>query len=129
MPLNWNPPSKVTPSTAVHEWSAGHATIVHNGAKLRNGGEILARPWTVRARNEINLVDEYVKAYRRTEDLGESLKQTAIIYDRKMAELINQIVWGWPNVTKRKSGEIARSPRDIVDTKELADSQSLRFEQ
>lgn len=129
MPLKWNPPSRVSPSTAVFEWSAEHATIAHNGAKFRTGGGVLARRWTERARNEVSLVDEYVKAYRRTEDLGESLKQTAIIYDRKMAELINQKVWGWPNVTKRKSGEIARSPRDIVDTKELANSQSLRFEQ
>lgn len=128
MPLKWTAPQRVAPSTAVFEWSAEYAAVVHNGATLRNGGKIPARPWTVRARQELDLVDQYVQAYKRTKDLGVSLRQTAIAYDRKMAELINQKVWDWPNTTRRRSGEIAKSPRDIVDTKALANSQSLRFE-
>lgn len=118
----------MTPSTAVYEWPVDYAAVVHNGATLRNGGKIPARPWTVRARQELDLVDEYVQAYRRTDNLGESLRQTAISYDRKMAELINTKVWDWPNETRRRNGETAKSPRDIVDTKALAGSQTLRFE-
>jgi len=128
VPLKWNAPQRVNPSTAVYEWSVDYAAVVHNGATLRNGGKIPARPWTVRARQEMDLVDEYVQAYRRTDDLGESLRQTAIAYDRKMAELINTKVWDWPNETRRRNGETAKSPRDIVDTKALAGSQTLRFE-
>ena len=32
---------------------------------------------------------------------------------------IQDVKWTWPNETVRKSGEIARSPRSVVDTGEL----------
>jgi hypothetical protein len=34
----------------------------------------------------------------------------------------------WPRKTKRKSGEIVKSPRDIVDTGLLMESQSVELE-
>lgn len=39
---------------------------------------------------------------------------------------ISQPLWNWPRETLRKSGEVVRSPRSIVDTGELLRSYSRR---
>lgn len=42
------------------EWTADHATIVHDGATLRNGTELAARPWTKLAAQRFN-ASEFMK--------------------------------------------------------------------
>ena len=126
--LRWNPP-KLTTSTAVYEWGVDYAAANHNGATLRNGGTITARPWTEYAREEIvDLLEAFSDAYKSTDDLTQSLRITADKYDRAMKVSIRAKIWNWPNVTRRRNGQTVSSPRDIVDTGELLRSQSMRFE-
>lgn len=44
-------------SNAKFEWNADHAVIVHDGATLRNGTELPARPWTKLAAERFNASD------------------------------------------------------------------------
>jgi P2-related tail formation protein len=39
------------------EWTAPHAAIVHDGATLKSGGEIQARPWTKLAHQRFNATE------------------------------------------------------------------------
>lgn len=126
--LRWNPP-KLTASTAVYEWGVPYAAANHNGAKLRNGGTITPRPWTEYAREEIiDLPDAFVDAFRSTDDLNQSFKITADKYNRAMKVSIRGKFWNWPNTTRRRNGTTVTSPRDIVDTSDLLNSQTMRFE-
>ena len=126
--LSWNPPNLPSNKTAVYTWTADYAPIVHEGARVRGGGEIPARPWTRQARENLDLLKEFADQYKGTENIDQAFRGTAIAYNRQMQVEISSKVWDWPGKTKRKNGEIAGSPRDIVDTGELRNSQSLRFE-
>lgn len=44
--------------------------------------------------------------------------------DSAMTEAIESKIYGWDNSTMRSNGDIVTSPRDIVDTGALRDSQS-----
>lgn len=51
-------------------------------------------------------------------------------FDQMVSEFATEITfqiddpkWNWPRETRRKNGEIVTSPRDIVDTQELKNSQ------
>ena len=46
--------------------------------------------------------------------------------DRQFTKEIQAVQWSWPGPTIRKSGRIATSPRDIVDTGDLMRSQQNR---
>lgn len=127
--LRWNPPRPIAQSTAVYEWGVPYAAIVHNGGTLRNGGDIPERPWTEYAReNLIDIEADFANGFRRSGNLAQAFQGTAIAYNRAMQQSISQKVWSWPGPTRRRNGETATSPRDIRDTGELRDSQSLRFE-
>lgn len=58
--------------------------------------------------------------------------KTQRIFDRHVATLskefrvtFNSEIFDWPRMTLRSTGEIAGSPRNIVDTGRLRDSQTL----
>lgn len=50
-------------------------------------------------------------------------KDTVNAYAENCQAAIESDVWEWDGTTLRKNGEIASSPRDIVDLGELRDSQ------
>jgi hypothetical protein len=47
------------------EWTADHSTIVHDGATLRNGTELAARPWTKLAAERFNASEFMQKKLNR----------------------------------------------------------------
>ena len=132
--LNWNPPKLPRNKTAVYTWAprnesgGGYAAAVHNGARLRNGGEIPARPWTDYALEQTDLPEVYADNFKRTEDHGQAFRATAEDYNTENRKAIEARVWSWPNVTRRRNKTTVSTPRDIVDLGNLRNSQKLEFE-
>ena len=52
---------------AEHIWDAPHALPVHEGATMRNGTELPARPWTLKPVSEANAVFERLARRRLAE--------------------------------------------------------------
>jgi hypothetical protein len=42
-------------------------------------------------------------------------------------QLIESPIFDWPNTTRRRNGQVVRSPRDIVDRGDFRDSQRLEY--
>jgi hypothetical protein len=57
-----------------------------------------------------------------------SFQDTVKELKEPLEESITSTIWEWPRETKRQSGEIVFTPRNIVDTGQLKDSQQLFFE-
>jgi hypothetical protein len=125
MTLTWNPPTLPAQKVAVHENTAAHATPVHEGARLNNGGVIEPRPWMTQAYlgGLYDPVAEFAKQYRRTNSLATAFQATALGGQREMFTLLRADVWSWPNETRRRNGEVVGSPRNIIDRGELYDNQ------
>lgn len=60
-----------------------------------------------------------------------SITETFVNYSYSLGfefqESIESDVWFWPSTTIRSTGEVVDSPRNIVDTGSLRDSQSIEF--
>lgn len=131
--LKWNNPlqpqgrARFDIPDAVYSWSASHAAIAHEGATLRNGTVIPARPWTELATKEYDHPHQFVYHYRQLGSLAKAFERTAEEFGGVCQDAITSRVWQWDGTTVRKSGEIAGSPRNIVDTGELKDSYKLEF--
>jgi hypothetical protein len=54
-----------------------------------------------------------------------AVDSVASVVDREMKSAIRAKVWNWPRPTRRKSGRIVGSPRDIVDQGALLNSQRM----
>ncbi len=114
--------------TARFSWTTEYAAAMHFGVTLKNGTEIPGRPWITEALKEVDVVAVYAAAYRRTLDADEALKETALVLNAKFTELISSNRWSYPRATKRSSGEVAGTMRNIVDLGGLRASQQLTFE-
>ncbi|MEP0873615.1 hypothetical protein NDA01_28045 [Trichocoleus desertorum AS-A10] len=57
------------------------------------------------------------------EAIAESFEATVDAYAEQCQVEITSDKWDWPRTTHRQNGEIVNSPRSIVDTGELRDSQ------
>ncbi|MBW4422487.1 MAG: hypothetical protein KME13_25295 [Myxacorys californica WJT36-NPBG1] len=55
--------------------------------------------------------------------IDKAFKETVEAYGDECQEAIESPIWKWDGYTLRKNGEFVGSPRDIVDTGELRDSQ------
>lgn len=60
------------------------------------------------------------KIHQRIED---ALDITAEVANTAFKDAIEQPLYEWPRTTVRKSGEVVSTPRNIVDTGDLRDSQ------
>jgi len=123
---NWNPP-KLSVNTAIYEWDVDYAADVHEGV-FTDKNSNPARPWTDDAIGRTNLEQEFRQAYVASEDLDESFQELAQILFNEFHVSMESEIWDWPRQTKRRSGEIVDSPRNIVDLGDLYDSQTLSFE-
>ena len=125
---NWNPP-QLSIHTARYEWDVDYATKVHEGDISRSGNIYPARPWTDDAIGRIDIEREFREAWIDTEDLGEMFQEVGTILFNEFRISMADGQWNWPNDTWRKSGEfIPAGPRNIPDTYELWNSQTLEFE-
>lgn len=57
-----------------------------------------------------------------------ALKKTATEVAQNATAAIETDRWKWDNTTVRSDGSVVGTPRDIVDTGELRDSQEVRIE-
>lgn len=52
------------------------------------------------------------------------MKNTMRQFGQECRKQMSEDVWAWPNITKRRNGSIVGTPRDVIDTGELLDSQT-----
>lgn len=61
---------------------------------------------------------------RKVNQINAAFAATVYQYGAECRNQIESPVWDWPRGTQRANGEFVTSPRDIVDTGELRDSQT-----
>jgi hypothetical protein len=59
-------------------------------------------------------------------ELGQAFRNTTKELDKGYRDLFNKPFWNWNGTTKRSSGRTVGSPRNVVDTGELRDSQDFQ---
>jgi hypothetical protein len=123
--VNWNKINIPRKQTATLTWSADHAALVHEGATLKNGTELPARPWVDETVQQFNAPESYADSFQKSEDFAQAFTEMAEGFGEKAQEIIETQMWEWPRETVRQNGTVAGSPRDIVDTGELRDSYSI----
>jgi hypothetical protein len=124
---NWNPP-ELSFHTARYEWDVDYATKVHEGDISKSGNIYPARPWTDDALSRIDVEREFREAWIDNEDLDDTFRDFAQLMFNEFHVSMADEKWNWPTITQRKNGEAVGSPRSIIDTQELYNSQSLEFE-
>lgn len=124
---NWNPP-QLSIHTARYEWDVDYATKVHEGDISRSGNIYPARPWTDDAIGRIDIEREFREAWIDNEDLDDTFRDFAQLMFNEFHVSMASDIWNWPGGTFRKSGEYVTSPRNVIDTQELYNSQTLEFE-
>ncbi|MBD3882163.1 hypothetical protein IFO70_10370 [Phormidium tenue FACHB-886] len=131
MELSWNPP-KISKTKATYTWGnaeVDYAAVAHEGGVARaDGTETPARPWTEAAIEETDLAEAMQENYQRTGDIGEAFDDTAHYLAGQFEFMIRDERWAWDRPTKRSNGTTAGSPRSIVDSGKLAESQDLQVE-
>ncbi|XHX80949.1 MAG: hypothetical protein RBJ76_13755 [Stenomitos frigidus ULC029] len=115
-------------TTAVFSWNVNYAAAVHNGARLKSGGTLKARPWVTVALREFDFQGTFAKLLiEYGGDSDRAFRETCELLGVKFRTLITSAVWQWGGLTRRKDGTTAGTTRDIVDTGRLRDSQHLDF--
>ena len=133
MTLTWTPPSLPRQKTAIHENTAVYATAIHEGARLRNGGSIQARPWMLSAYQgpygDFDAIEEFTRTYRLSGSLATAFQSTAIGANNTMKGLIRFRGWPYDASTLRKNRQlIGPGTRDILDLGGLLKNQQpVRF--
>lgn len=122
--LTWNPP-EITYTKATYRWDADHAARSWFGFKRQDGTTAPARPWTDHAIAGTNIPADMKRNFNG--DIGAAFAQTAHQLGDKFKDSIQDPIWDWDRTTKRKSGQVVTTPRDIVDTGELLRSQSMEL--
>ena len=117
---NWNPPTLIN-KTATLEWTAGHASIVHEGAE-GPGNSYPARPWTDVALTELDFEKEFTDNLNDF-DLDRAFYLVVAEFIRLCKEAMTSEIWYWYNATQRKNGQLVLpGKRDIYDMGELFNS-------
>ncbi len=124
--LSWNPP-KITTKKVVFEWTANHASIVHNGSFGSDNVRIFPRPFVTRTAAKTDVPDLFENNFLRTQDFNAAFRDTAGDLAELFTDAIESKTWYYPTKTYRSNGSVATSPRDILDTKELRDSLIVAF--
>ena len=134
MSLKWTPPRLPTKKIAVHENTDPYAAAVHEGARLKIGGTIQARPWMMSAYQGpyggYDAIGQFMSAYRQSSSISKAFRSTASRANNIMRQLIKFNGWPYNATTKRKNGQIVGPPtRNIFDKGGLARAQQpVRYE-
>lgn len=120
-------PSQSADQTALYSWNVRYAAVRHNGATLKNGTVMPAAPWTERAVEAFSIEDTFAALLDRGETLEGAFKKTAALLGAEFTKAISSQLYSWPRDTVRATGELAGSPRNIVDRGGLRASQKLEF--
>jgi len=125
--LTWNPPA-ISTTKATFIWDVDYAADVHEGETRTDGTRRPARRWTDAAIAESNLPEMMLSHFEETKDIGEAFKGMATDLGDRFTKMIEDERWDWDRTTRRSDGTVVTSPRDIVDTGALRDSQRLEFD-
>lgn len=126
--VKWNFP-ELPRQKAVYRWTAEHASLVHEGYQRQDGTQAPARPWTQIALQNADIAAIFeVEFVRASGNMLRAWIATAERLDGEFRAAIEVEVYEWDRETVRSDGSVVSSPRDIVDTSELRDSQELTFE-
>lgn len=115
--LTWNPPI-VPERTATYHWAEPHAAIVHEHP-------ITPRRWTDHAIAELQPAERLAEHYQQTGSVVSAFEAMAHDLNQGFRDAIESPIWDWPRATIRSDGSVVTSPRDILDTGALRDSQSF----
>ena len=121
MKLTWNNKAFQKPKTVTYVWRTEYAADVHSDP-------LTGRPWVYRTvqqytdvvslmQNRLNSTGNVTRAF---EDTGHDLS-------RSFTRVMSLPVFYYPGITQRTNGEVVGSPRNIIDTKELIESQYYFF--
>ena len=69
-----------------------------------------------------NMVKIKINRKELDKALGETWGKTEKEFAAAMTDQFNRVKWQWQGTTLRRNGELATSPRNIVDTANLRDS-------
>ena len=120
--LNWND-CTIEPQSALFGWATDKAVSVHEGQLLENGRFLPARRWTDVGLFECDPKESFIEHFE--DSPVEAFRQMANELNDAFTSAIESPLYSWPNATLRSNGVLATSPRNIVDTGELQNSQYL----
>ena len=123
---NWNPPN-LDGTRAVFSWNVWYAIFVHEGTTRLDGTRTPARRWTDAGIAELDIAEEFKHQYDQHHDIPTAFQETCKVLNEVFQKQFDDPKWEWDRITKRKSGELAGSPRTITDLGTLRDSQELEF--
>lgn len=83
------------------------------------------RPFMDAAIAEIDIIETLRDNFNG--DIHEAFDKTAEVIHEEIKQQIQDKKWKWGNVTRRRNGQVVGSPRDIVDTGNLLNSQTLEL--
>jgi len=127
MKMDWNPP-KIPYKRSAHWWEAEYAAHVHEGGTRLDGTRFPARPWTELAVNElIDVPLAFKRHFEATNDISDAFEEVATDLDSAFKSAIQAPVYAWDRPTHRANGEYVTTPRNIVDTGELLNSQRMEI--
>jgi hypothetical protein len=127
----WNlhsiPAPKYKHMKATFSWRVPYVVIVHEGATLKTGTVIHPRPWTQVAISEYDFLKQYAFNFGKNYDFRQAFINVSEEFGGVCQDAIASPIWEWDRTTFRRSGEVATSPRNIVDLGNLRDSYRLEF--
>lgn len=116
---------------ATYSWDSDHAVSAHEGFTLQSGEEAPARPWVYVTADSYDFPQEFLEAIGEKDNLAVAITdgfvKMATNFGDTMQQNIQEPIWAWPRTTRRQSGEVVGSPRNIVDLGDLLQSYSVTF--
>jgi hypothetical protein len=128
MKIEWNNLQIPKEAIATYEWGVDYAADVYYGEVSQSGQVKPGRQWVEVALTEVDIPAEIATAFQAGHTIGDSFTIGAHVLDGALRDAIDAPVYRWPRKTRRSTGEVVTSPRNIVDTGELRDSQSMLIE-
>lgn len=126
--LNWND-CTVNTQSAVFGWADEAALSIHEGEYISSrsysgsGYLIPGRPWTQVALDEQDPLTLFVENFDG--NFPSAFAAMADGLNQAFKDAIESPIYTWDRFTSRRNGELVGSPRNIVDTGSLRDSQYL----
>lgn len=125
MKLTWNEDAYKIPeeATITYRWGEG----LDYAADVYFGFTGPARPWADYIIDDEGGLENLLLNSVVKDDFSQTFIDFGYSLGFAFQDAMESDIWYWPNFTVRKSGGIVGSPRDIVDTGALIDSQTIDF--
>ena len=120
--LIWND-CTVEPQSALFGWADEKALEVHEGGFRGDESMMPARRWTDEGLANCDPMKEFVNHFDGSPE--KAFQAMADELSDAFQEAFDAPVYDWDRITLRSNGELVGTPRDIVDTGELRNSQYL----